>query len=199
MRTSTTIHAFAAILTAAILAAPASASAQAATPATLQSVTFSGAAAKRAKTTTEINLETAERIVDACIEYARARNSGASVVVLSASGYTVVAKRTDGQTPNNIDSAHQKAKTALYMRASTQEILNRWGAAEAQLARANLDLYLVVGGLPIIVEDQLIGSIGVGGASGDEPCAYEALSKVLGQPPLLPPAGAAASSPSPAR
>jgi glc operon protein GlcG len=195
------IHAcaLAVIVTIAILAAPVSLSAQAAAVATLQSVTFSGAAARRAKTTTEINLETAERIVDACIEYARARNSGASVVVLSASGYTVVAKRTDGQTPNNIDSAYQKAKTALYMRASTQDVVNRWGSAEAQLARANLDLYLVVGGLPIIVEDQLIGSIGVGGASADEPCAYEALSKVLGQQPPLPPAGAAAVPASPAR
>ena len=128
-----------AVFTMAILAAPAPLSAQDITPPTLPSVTFSGAAAKRARTTTEINLETAERIVDACIEYARARSSGASVVVLSASGYTVVAKRTDGQTPNNIDSAYQKAKTALYMRASTQEVLNRWGTAEAQLASHRLD------------------------------------------------------------
>jgi uncharacterized protein GlcG (DUF336 family) len=161
--------------------------AQTAAPVTLQSVTFSGAAAKRAMTKTEINLETAEKIVAACIDYAKARNSGASVVVLSASGSIVVAKRTDGQTPNNVDSAYQKAKTALYMRASTHEVLNRWGTAEAQVARANLDLYLVIGGLPIIVDDQLIGSVGVGGASGDEPCAHEALTKVLGpQPPMAP-------------
>jgi glc operon protein GlcG len=153
----------------------------------LKSVTFSGAAAKRAMTTTEINMETAERIVDACIDYAKARNSGASVVVLSASGYLVVAKRTDGQTPNNVDSAYQKAKSALYLRASTHAVLNRWSSAEDQMARANLDLYLVIGGLPIVVEDQLIGSIGVGGASGDEPCAHEALTQVLGpQPPLAP-------------
>lgn len=161
--------------------------AQGTEPASLASVTFSGAAAKRAMTTTEINMETAEKIVDACIDYARARNSGASVVVLSASGYLVVAKRTDGQTPNNVDSAYQKARSALYLRASTHTVLNRWSSAEDQMARANLNLYLVVGGLPIVVQDQLIGSIGVGGASGDEPCAYEALTKVLGpHPPLAP-------------
>jgi uncharacterized protein GlcG (DUF336 family) len=161
--------------------------AQGTAPAPLASVTFSGAAAKRAMTTTEINMETAERIVDACIDYAKSRNSGASVVVLSPSGHVVVAKRTDGQTPNNVDSAYQKAKTALYMRASTHEVLNRWSSAVDQMARANLDLYLVIGGLPIVVSDQLIGSIGVGGASGDEPCAHEALTKVLGpQPPLAP-------------
>jgi glc operon protein GlcG len=161
--------------------------AQTAAPVTLQSVTLSGAAAKRALTKAEINLDTAEKIVAACLDYAKARNSGASVVVLSSSGSIVVAKRTDGQTPNNVDSAYQKAKTALYMRASTHEVLNRWSTAEAQVARANLDLYLVIGGLPIIVDDQLIGSVGVGGASGDEPCAHEALSQVLGpQPPMAP-------------
>ena len=161
--------------------------AQTAAPVTLQSVTLSGAAARRALTKAEINLDTAEKIVAACIDYAKARNSGASVVVLSSSGSIVVAKRTDGQTPNNVDSAYQKAKTALYMRASTHEVLNRWSTAEAQVARANLDLYLVIGGLPIIVDDQLIGSVGVGGASGDEPCAHEALSQVLGpQPPMAP-------------
>ena len=176
------------------------AQAQGTEPASLKSVTFSGAAAKRAMTTTEINMETAERIVDACIEYAKARNSGASVVVLSPSGFLVVAKRTDGQTPNNIDSAYQKAKTALYMRSSTHTVLNRWGSAADQMARANLDLYLVVGGLPIVVDDQLIGSIGVGGASGDEPCAHDALTRVLGpQPPLAPtlPAPATAAAPAP--
>lgn len=173
----------------AVALAVGTAHAQGTAPASLPSVTFSGAAAKRAMTTTEINLGTAERIVDACLDYARARNSGASVVVLSPSGSLVAMKRTDGQTPNNVDSAYQKAKTALYMRASTHEVLNRWSNAADQVARANLDLYLVIGGLPIVVGDQLIGSIGVGGASGggDEPCAHEALTKVLGpQPPLAP-------------
>jgi hypothetical protein len=47
----------------------------------------------------------------------------------------------------------------------------------------------VGGGLPIIVEDQLIGAIGIGGGNRDEEIAHAALTKVLGpQPPLPPPA-----------
>jgi uncharacterized protein GlcG (DUF336 family) len=93
----------------------------------------------------------------------------------------------DGQTPNNVDSAFRKAKTALYMRTSTREALNRWNTLEAQIVRADIGLYLNPGGFPIIVNDQLIGAIGVGGASSDEQCAYEALTKVLGpQPPMAP-------------
>jgi hypothetical protein len=55
------------------------------------------------------------------------------------------------------------------------------------------------GGLPIIVNDQLIGAIGVGGgaggaAYGEERCAHDALQEVFGpQPAILPPpAGARA-------
>lgn len=154
----------------------------------LDKVTLSGDAAKHALTTTEINAETAERIVNACVDYAREHNSGATIFVLSPSGDIVHSHRMDGQTPNNIDSAYRKAKTALYMRTSTREALNRWNTLEAQLVRADIGLYLNPGGLPIIVNDQLIGAVGVGGASvGDEQCAYEALTKVLGpQPPLAP-------------
>lgn len=160
--------------------------AQGSAPVTLEKVTLSGDAAKRALTKTEINADTAEQIVKACIDYARARNRANSVVVLSPSWDIVHSHRMDGQTSNNIDSAYYKAKTALYMRASTHEVLNRFNNLETQLVHLKLGWYLVSDGLPIIVEDQLIGAVGVGGGQ-DEQCAYEALTKVLGpQPPLAP-------------
>jgi glc operon protein GlcG len=169
--------------------------------ASLESVTLSPSAAKRALTRTEINADTAEKLVNACLEYSKAHNGGASVVVISASGYLVHAHRTDGQQPNNIDSALHKAQTALYLRASTREGLNRWNNLEAQIVRADMNLYLNPGGFPIIVDDQLIGAIGVGGASGgDDQCGYDALTKVLGpQPPLAParPFGGVGNEPPP--
>lgn len=176
--------------------------AQGTPPATLDKVTLSGEAAKRALTTTEINAETAEKLVNACVEYAKGHNFGASVFVLSPSGDIVHAHRMDGQTPNNVDSAYRKAKTALYMRTSTREALNRWNTLESQLVRADLNLYLNPGGFPIVVNNQLIGAIGVGGGGGDEQCGYEALTKVLGpQPPQAPtlPFGGVGNEPAPGR
>ena len=157
-------------------------------PASLDSVTLAPAAAKRALTKIEVNAETAQKLVNVCVAYAKAHDGGASVVVISPSGYIVSALRTDGQQPNNFDSALHKAQTALYMRVSTREALNRWNNLEAQLVRSDMNLYLNPGGFPLIVEDQVIGAIGVGGASGgDEQCGYEALTKVLGpQPPMAP-------------
>ena len=160
-------------------------------PLTLAQTTMSADATKRAHLQ-EINADTAMQLIQACIAFSRAANpnGGATVVVMGPSGNVVASMRTDGQIPNNFDSAYQKAKTALYMRQPTRAIVNRWGSPEPALARAPLDLYLVEGGYPIIVEDLMIGSLGVGGASGgDEECGHAALVKVLGpQPPIQPPA-----------
>jgi uncharacterized protein GlcG (DUF336 family) len=156
----------------------------------LKDVTMSPDATKRAHLQ-EINLETARKLADACVAFSHAANAngGATVVVIGPSGNVVYAQRSDGQIPNNFDSAFEKAKMALYMRAPTRSMVNRWGSPEAALARAPLNLYLVEGGYPIIVEDMMIGALGVGGASGgDEECGHAALTKVLGpQPPIVAP------------
>jgi len=59
-----------------------------------------------------------------------------------------------------------------------------------------LAYYFAAGGLPIVVDGQMIGSIGVGGGVGanyDERCAHQAMETVLGpQPPLAAVAPAAA-------
>src|ERR1041385_1782872 len=159
-------------------------------PAKLRDVTMSPENTKRAHLQ-EIHLDTARKLANACVAYSKEHNpnGGATVVVIGPSGNIVYAQRSDGQIPNNFDSAFEKAKMALYMRAPTRSIVNRWGSPEAALARAPLNLYLVEGGYPIIVEEMMIGALGVGGASGgDEECGHAALVKVLGpQPPIVPP------------
>lgn len=171
-------------------AVAAAAAVKPALPATLARAAISPDATRRSRVI-EINAETAMQLIQECIAFSRSLNpnGGATVVVLGVSGNIVASMRTDGQIPNNYDSALGKAKTSLYMRQPTRVVSNRWGAPEPYLARAPLDLYIVEGGYPIIVEDLLIGSIGVGGAAGDEQCGWVALTKVLGpQPPIQPPA-----------
>ena len=171
-------------------AVAAAAAVKPAAPATLAKAAISPDATKRSHVI-EVNAETAMQLSQECLAFSRSLNpnGGATVVVMGVSGNIVASMRTDGQIPNNYDSALGKAKTALYMRQPTRVVANRWGAPEPYLARAPLDLYIVEGGYPIIVEDLLIGAIGVGGATGDEQCGWVALTKVLGpQPPIQPPA-----------
>ena len=107
------------------------------------------------------------------------------------------ALRADGQTPIAVETALLKAKTALFMRGSTHAQMNRVMQDPARDARlrplqAEFDLFWNSGGLPIVVDDVLIGAIGVGGMApsaewSDEICAHNALTDVIGpQPPLAP-------------
>jgi uncharacterized protein GlcG (DUF336 family) len=121
--------------------------------------------------------------------------------VLAPNGDTIAAQVMDGQLPIAVETAQLKAKTALYARSPSSAVAQRFGTVDGRLIRLDLGkaqglaYYFVGGGLPIVVEDQLIGAVGVGGGNQDEMCAYTALTKVLGpQPPLTPaaaPAGGA--------
>jgi uncharacterized protein GlcG (DUF336 family) len=152
----------------------------------LEKFVVTGEAAKKAMTKTEISGDTAEKITQACVDFAKQHNIAVSVFVISPSGQIVHAHRMDGQLPINIETGLMKAQSALYTRTSTHEFANRVANNLAlQMRWDKLPIYPVSGGLPIIVDNQLIGAIGVGGSNMDEECAYEALTKVLGpQPPL---------------
>jgi glc operon protein GlcG len=174
--------------------------AQGANPVPLEKVILSGDAAKRTLTKAQINAATARAIVDACVEFGRASNASYSVFVLAPSGEIIDAHVMDGQLPIGVETAMLKAKTALYARTPSSAVAQRFNTVDGRVIRLDLGkdsglaYYFVGGGLPIVVDDQLIGAIGVGGGNMDEQCAHQALTKVLGpQPPLpTPPAGGAA-------
>ena len=165
----------------------------------MSQVTLQGDAAKRAMTKTQVNMATARAIVDACLDFARQTNGSYSIFVLAPDGNILQAAVMDGQLPIGIETAQLKAKTALYARDRSSAVAARFNTVDGRLIRTDLGreqglaYYFVGGGLPIVVEDQLIGAVGVGGGNQDEACAHAALTKVLGpQPPLTPPAGGGA-------
>jgi uncharacterized protein GlcG (DUF336 family) len=174
--------------------------AQGSTPAPLAKVTVSTDVAKRTLMKMQINADTARAIVDACVEYGRNQQGGPgtyAIYVLAPNGDIVDAHIMDGVLPIGAETGLMKAKTALYARSSSSAVAQRFGTVDGRLIRLDLGkekglaYYFVGGGLPIVVEDQLIGAIGVGGGNQDEMCAYTALTKVLGpQPPLTQPAPA---------
>jgi len=186
-----------------------SAWAQGATPAPFSKVTVSDEVAKRTLMKAVINADTARAIVDACVDWQKAQPGNVSIVifVLSPTGESIDSHEMDGVLPIGAETGLMKAKTALYARASSATVAQRFNNVDGRLIRLDLgkaeglSYYFVPGGLPIIVDNQLIGAVGVGGGNADEACAYAALTKVLGpQPPLAqaaPPAAAPAPMPKP--
>jgi uncharacterized protein GlcG (DUF336 family) len=111
-------------------------------------------------------------------------------------GLIVHEHRMDGEGWVQVNATEQKARTALRSRAPSHALANR--NVQDPFTNANMAGYGLTtqeGGLPIIVNGQLIGAIGVGGippaernaSYGEESCARDALAEVIGpQPPLLP-------------
>jgi uncharacterized protein GlcG (DUF336 family) len=136
----------------------------------------------------DISADTAAKIAQACIDFATQNKIAVSIFIIDPNGDIVHAHRMDGQNPINIETGLLKAKSALYTKDSTHLRANMVANNMAlQLRWSTLPIFPVSGGLPIVVDKQLIGAIGVGGSNMDEECAYAALTKVIGpQPPLEP-------------
>jgi glc operon protein GlcG len=147
----------------------------------------SGKAAEKIQDFTTINLATAERLADVCEKAAATEGVQISVMVLDNAGNHVYMDRMDGQGYLNIITADMKARTALLGRDPSKNRMNRViedPTAELQLIQ--LGLFANSGGLPIVVNKQLIGAVGVGGSAphppvwSDEICAHKALVEVIG-------------------
>lgn len=184
-----------AILVAALLA-PSSAAAQGTTPMPLAKAVVSNEVASRTLFKYQISATIARQIVDACVEFARNQQGGPgnyAIFILAPNGDIVDAHVMDGVVPIGVETGLMKARTALYARTPSRAVAERFPTVEGRLIRTDLgregglSYYFVPGGVPIVLENQLIGAIGIGGGNMDEPCAYHALGKVLGiQPPPAP-------------
>ena len=159
----------------------------------LEKAEISGDMAKKAAVKEQLSADLAQDIVNECVRIAKGSNGTLSVFVLAPDGEILAAHRMDGQNKINTVTGYKKAQTSLWLRIPTHQAVNQFGTLDSKITRLSLDMYLVSGGLPIIVDDVMIGSIGVGGSAGikgpdgmnmgDEAVAIAALTKVLGPQP----------------
>ncbi len=178
------------------------------TPMPLARAVVSDDVAGRTLMKMQINATVARQLVDACLDFAKAQPNGPgtyAIFVLTPTGDIIDAHVMDGVLPIGVETGLMKAQTALYARTPSSEVASRFPTLEGRAIRMDLgrekglSYYFVGGGLPIVVEKQLIGAIGVGGGNMDEMCAYTALTKVLGpQPPLPAPAARGGGAGAPA-
>ena len=153
-----------------------------------------GKAAEKIQDYSTINAATAERIAESCEKAATAQGVQISVIVLDKDGNHVYFDRMDGQGYLNIITAEMKARTALALRAPSKTLMNRViQDPMSELQFIQLGEFANSGGLPIAVNNQMIGFVGVGGSAprppvwSDEICGHKGLQEVFGDsvPPLL--------------
>jgi ABC-type glycerol-3-phosphate transport system substrate-binding protein len=117
-----------AVAAAALALGNAKAWAQGATAAPFSKVTVSDDVAKRTLMKAVINADAARAIVDSCIEWQKAQPGNVSVVVfvLSPTGEIIDSHKMDGVLPIGVETGLMKAKTALYARASSATVAQRF-------------------------------------------------------------------------
>ena len=150
-------------------------------------------------TKNEISLDTATKIAQAAMDYAahQQMTNGApmrpTLYILGPEGNIVYALRMDGEHAINGQTALLKAQTALAFRIPTRQLENMSAkgtvAQRAWLAQTEIDghvAYAVAGGQPIIVDNQIIGAIGMGGCLPrcDDVVAHGITTVVGPQPPV---------------
>lgn len=126
----------------------------------------------------------ARALVDACTAWADSNHLILAMSVLDWAGNLIESHAMEGAAANAIDTALLKAKSALRWRRPTSE-MNRIVRAGENLAPTFMHDFPQPGALPIVVDGQVIGSMGVSSANGEK-CAQAAIDAVFkkqGSPP----------------
>lgn len=143
-----------------------------------------------------LTLDSANRLAAGAIDACRGKGRGIVVAVLDRGGQLLALQRAEAAGPHNIEAGRRKAYTALSTQTATLD-LARQAAANPDARNLNTlpELLLLGGGVPLTVQGQAVGAVGVaggGGAVNDHACAMAAIAAV----PALDQAGAAKPSPS---
>jgi uncharacterized protein GlcG (DUF336 family) len=108
-----------------------------------------------------------------------------TAVVRDADGAIIVALRGDGAGIHTLDSAHDKAYTAVSFKNDTLAVAERAKGEDSIAPLAKLPHVMFFGGGVVIkLGDEVIGSIGPSGAPGaklDDGCAHAGLDKIRDQ------------------
>ena len=115
-----------------------------------------------------LTLSGAERVIAAARSQAQKLNApGAVIAVVDDGGNLMALQRLDGTFAAGANISIGKARTAVLFKKPTrffEELINSSGKGRTVMTA--LDGFTpLIGGIPIIVDDQIVGAVGVGGAA----------------------------------
>jgi glc operon protein GlcG len=119
----------------------------------------------------------ARALVDACSAWAEQNKQVVAMAILDWGGNLIESHAMEGAPMNAIDTALLKAKSALRWRRPTSET-NKMVRSGENLAPTFMRDFPQPGALPIVVNNQVIGAMGVSGADGEK-CAQAAMDTVF--------------------
>ena len=128
----------------------------------------------------QVSPDAARKMVDACLAFAQQNNIRVGVAVVDIAGVLIDFHAMPGGGPTMAETAILKAKTAAHWQRSTAEL-----EEDVRTQRNGASVWIGdfprVGGLPIVIDGQVAGAIGIGGAAKQEECARHAIDTVIGK------------------
>src|SRR4051812_15582108 len=128
-----------------------------------------------------ITLEAAKKMAAAGEVEAKKNGWNVAIAVVDASGGLILFHKLDETQPGSIAVAQGKARTAALFKRPTKAMEE--AVASGKLGFLSMDGVIPVqGGLPVIMDEKVIGAVGVSGVSSaqDEQVAFAALSAFSG-------------------
>ena len=119
----------------------------------------------------------ARALADACTAWAEKSKLVVAMAVLDWGGNLIESHAMEGAAANAIDTALLKAKSALRWRRPTSET-NKMVRSGENLAPTFMDDFPQPGALPIVLNGQVIGAMGVSSGDGER-CAQAAIDSVF--------------------
>jgi uncharacterized protein GlcG (DUF336 family) len=158
--------------------------------------TISGAYAAPAPTWERkiVTSAAARQITDTCLAFSRNSPVPIAVAVVDPAGVLIDFHSMQGASESTGTTALLKAKTAARWRRSTADV-NQRVVQGINRAPEWIGDFPQPGALPILIDGQVVGAVGVGGGQNDEACARSGIEAVFGKnaaPPPVTPAAAPA-------
>jgi len=115
----------------------------------------------------DITLSQAHKILQAAVEKAGEINTAMDIAIVDSGANLKAFLRMDNAWLGSIDIAIKKAKTARFFDMPTGEIgkLSQPGGSLYNIEHSNNGLISFPGGLPLVINGEVVGAIGVSGSS----------------------------------
>jgi len=129
-----------------------------------------------------LNLATVKALAAAAEAEEKKRDVQVTICVVDESGHLLLLEKADGAGFNTIDYAQRKARHSAYFRSPSKVAADALKGGNTSLL-AVPEAFPLQGGLPIKVDGQTIGAIGVSGATSDvdEAIGAAAIEAVFGK------------------
>ena len=115
----------------------------------------------------DLTLSQTNEILQAAVEKAREIDTAMDIAIVDSGANLKAFLRMDDAWLGSIDIAIKKAKTARFFNMPTGEIgkLSQPDGPLFNIEHSNDGLITFPGGLPLVVNDEIVGAIGVSGSS----------------------------------